>query len=91
MEEILLKILTLAYGSTGVVGIVAYWPTIRDLINKKPSANSSSYSIWVATNLITFLYSLFVVKDFLFQLVSGAYLAVNTSVFLLILRIKKNH
>ncbi|MCU0652740.1 MAG: hypothetical protein MUD10_00580 [Candidatus Pacebacteria bacterium] len=88
MAELLIRILAVAYGSVGIIGIIAYWPTIRDLINKKPSANLSSYSIWVATNLVTFLYSLFVVDDLLFRLVSGAYLAVNTSVFLLRLRIK---
>ena len=90
MTDIFIKTLAVAYASVGVIGIAAYWPTLKDLINKKPSANSSSYSIWVATNLVTFLYSLFVVNDLLFQIVSGAYLVVNTTVFLLILRIEKN-
>jgi hypothetical protein len=80
--DIFIKILAIVYGSVGVIGIAAYWPTIKDLINKKPSVNSSSYSIWVTTNLVTFLYSLFVVNDLLFQVVSGAYFIVNTTVFL---------
>ncbi len=90
MTELFIKILAVTYGSVGVIGIIAYWPTIKDLIDKKPSANLFSYFIWVATNLVTFLYSLFIVDDLLFQMVSGAYLVVNASVFFLRLRIKKN-
>jgi len=34
-QQILLKILILAFGATGVVGLVGYWPTIKDLYRKK--------------------------------------------------------
>jgi hypothetical protein len=90
MQEIFIRILAVAYGSVGIIGIVAYWPTVKDLIRKKPSANTSSYFIWMATSLITLLYSLFVVHDLLFQLVSGAYLIANGTIFLLRLRIGEN-
>ncbi len=89
MQDLLIKSLTAAYGCVGVVGIAAYWPTVKDLIHKKPSANTSSYFIWMSASLITFLYSLFVVDDQLFQAVSGAYVIANTSIFFLRLGIRK--
>lgn len=88
MEEILKQLLILAYASVGVIGIVAYWPTIRDLCNNKPSANISSYIIWVATNFVTFLYALFVLDDLPVRIVSGAYFFVNSLVLFLRIRVK---
>ena len=85
----MIKILTAAYGFVGVVGIAAYWPTVKDLIRKKPSASTSSYFIWMSTSIITFLYSLFVIDDQLFRIVSGAYVDANSSVFFLRLGIRK--
>ncbi len=44
MQEILFKILIISYGTTAIIDIIAYWPTIKDLlIHKKPSANIQSY------------------------------------------------
>lgn len=77
MKEILLQVLTLAYGVTGIVGIAAYWPTIRDLWRGKPSANILSYFIWMATNGITWLYGVLVLKDVPFIFVSSLYLFAN--------------
>ncbi len=37
--------LALAYGGTGIIGVVAYWPTIKDLWRGRPSANVLSYFI----------------------------------------------
>jgi hypothetical protein len=80
----LLKIITIAYGGVGIVSSIAYWPTIKDLyFHKKPSANVSSYIIWTATSGVTFLYSLFVLPDLLFRIVSGLnFLACATVLFL---------
>ena len=71
MEELLLHVLIIAYASVGVIGIIAYWPTIKDLYYKKPSANINSYALWTATSGIAFLYSLFILPDLLFRIVSG--------------------
>ena len=89
MQEILTQALILAYGSTGIVGVVAYWPTIKDLWNKRPSANSRSCFVWVGTNGVTWLYGLFILKDIPFIFISSLYLIANTTVLFLRLRIKK--
>ena len=89
MREIFTQILAVAYGGVGVVGIVAYWPTIKDLFNNKPSANIFSYFLWTLTSTVTLLYGLFVLRDLLFRLVSGLYFLANALIFILRLRIGK--
>jgi hypothetical protein len=69
--EFFLQILVVAYASVSVVAALAYFPTIRDLLHRKLSANVASYSMWTATSGVTFLYSLFILPDFLFRMVSG--------------------
>jgi len=71
MTELFLQVLLVAYASVSVVAALAYLPTVRDLLHRKVSANIASYSMWTATSGVTFLYSLFILPDFLFRLVSG--------------------
>ena len=72
MKELLLQALVIAYGTTGIVGLVGYWPTIKDLCHhKKPSANISSYILWSSTGGIGFLYAIFILPDLLLRFVSG--------------------
>ena len=71
MTGLFLQTLVVAYASVSVIAFLAYLPTVRDLLNQKLSANVTSYSMWTATSGITFLYSLFILPDFLFQMVSG--------------------
>ena len=71
MKELLLHTLIIAYASVAVISLIAYWPTIKDLYYKKPSANINSYVLWTATSGIAFLYSLFILPDLLFRIVSG--------------------
>jgi hypothetical protein len=72
MEKILLHILTVTYGAVSVINLFAYWPTIKDLYyHKKLSANITSYVLWTSMGAIAFLYSLFILPDFLFRFVSG--------------------
>ena len=86
--EILTKILKIAYACVGVVGLIAYLPTIKDLYwHEKPSANTTSYIIWTVTSGITFLYSLFVLPDLLFRVVSGTNF--GAIVLILILRVTR--
>ncbi|MDP1760440.1 MAG: hypothetical protein Q8L01_03295 [Candidatus Woesebacteria bacterium] len=92
MKEILLQALIIAYGGVGIVGFIAYWPTIKDLyFHKKPSANISSYVLWTATSGIAFLYSLFILPDLLFRAVSGMNFIACTIVLFLSIRLKNNH
>jgi len=90
MEQLLMKALAVAYASIGVVGFLAYWPTIKDLYyHKKPSANISSYVLWVGTTGITFLYSLFLLPDLLFRMVSAMNFLACSVVLLLSVGLKR--
>ena len=72
MKELLLQALIIAYASVGIISTIAYWPTIKDLYHyKKCSANITSYILWTATGGIAFLYSIFILPDLLFRIVSG--------------------
>lgn len=72
MTEILLQIIVFAYASVSVIATIGYIPTIKDLwFHNKMSANISSYVIWTASTGISFLYSLFILPDLLFRIVSG--------------------
>jgi len=88
MQEILLKIIIIAYGATVFVDVLGYWPTIKDLWNKKPSANTRSYVLWTTTTGVAFLYSLFILPDLLFRIVSGMFFVSNIIILFLILRLK---
>lgn len=89
MPEILLQILILAYASVGIVSVIGFIPTIKDLwLLKKKSANLSSYIIWTATGGISFLYSLFIVPDLLFRIVSGLNFVFCALVLLLSITLK---
>ena len=89
MKEILLQTLTIAYAGVGVVALIAYWPTIKDLYyHKKPSANTVSYILWTTTTGIAFLYSLFILPDLLFRIVSGINFGACALVLFLRIRLK---
>ncbi|MBI5400546.1 MAG: hypothetical protein HZB12_00295 [Candidatus Yonathbacteria bacterium] len=88
MQTTLLHILTFTYGTTGVVGAIAYWPTIKDVYTRKPSANVSSYLMWTLTTAITLLYSIFILPDPFFIFVSTTNFA--ACVLILMLRLRKN-
>lgn len=88
MKELLLNALIIAYASVAVIGIIAYWPTIRDLYRKKPSANTNSYILWTVASGIGFLYSLFILSDLLLRIVSGLYLGANALVLLLSIKLR---
>ena len=89
MQKLLLQILTIAYAGAGVLGLVAYWPTIKDLYHKKASANIPSYILWVIATGISFLYGLIILPDLLFILVSGMNFAACLVVLLLRIRLKR--
>lgn len=72
MTELFLQILIFAYAGVGVAAIIGYIPTIFDLlIRKKKNANINSYIIWTMTTGISLLYSLFILPDLLFRIVSA--------------------
>lgn len=89
MKHLLLELLTIAYSISGVVGVIAYWPTIKDLMHhKKKSANVHSYILWTATMGVAFLYSIFVLPDLPFIIVSFLNFAACGVVLFLSIRLK---
>jgi len=88
MQEILLRILTVAYACVAIVATLGYVPTIKDLYHhKKASANIYSYVLWSATSGVTFLYSIFILNDTLFRAVSGVNFLACAIVLLLSVRL----
>lgn len=85
----MVNILIMSYGTVGIVSVLAYWPTIKDLYHhQKPSANITSYVLWSLTNGVSFLYSLYIVPDSLFIFVSGCYFLGCFAILLLTLHLK---
>ncbi len=69
---VLTQALIVAYAGVGVLVTVGYLPTMKDLyFHRKRSANAQSYLIWTVCTAITLLYSIFILPDTLFRLVSG--------------------
>ena len=90
--DILVRILILAYACVGVIATVGYIPTIKDLyLHKKKSANTKSYVIWTLSSGITVLYSLFVLPDLLFRIVSGLNFVCCGLILVLSWRLMKSH
>jgi hypothetical protein len=88
---VFITILSILYAGVGIASLIAYIPTIKDLWHhEKPSANTSSYAIWTATSLVAFLYSIFVVPDFLFQAVSTVNLVCCGLIFVLMLKLDRD-
>jgi hypothetical protein len=88
MQDILIKILILSYGATAIIDTVGYWPTIIDLWrHKKPSANTHTYIMWTITTGIGFLYSLVILPDLLFRIVSGMMFFSNALILALTIRL----
>lgn len=83
MKETLLQVLTILYGLVGFVSVAAFWPTIVDLRQQKPSANTSSYLIWTLTSFVSFLYSIFILSDKLVLVIFGINFICCVFVFLL--------
>jgi len=89
MYQLFIQILSLAYASVGVVSFIAYIPTMKDLYyHTARSANINSYIIRTTTTAITLLYSLFVLQDFLFRMISFLSFGACLTVLILWLRWK---
>jgi hypothetical protein len=90
MKEVFLQVVVFAYAIVGVIGLVGYWPTIKDLhFHKKASANLTSYLIWSLASGIGFLYSMVILPDLLLRLVSGLNFGACALILLLTINLKK--
>ncbi len=89
MKE-LIVIISFAYIISGVVDLIAFLPTIKDLYySKKESANILSYIIWTSVGFVSLLYSLFVLKDLFFRIVSAINFSACLTILILSIRLKK--
>lgn len=87
MQE-LLTILIFLYASTGIIAIIAYLPTIKDLLKGIPSANIDSYFIWSFTSFVSFMYAIFIISDLLLEIVTGLGFVSCTTILALSLGLK---
>jgi len=88
MEKYFLPAITLLYSLGGIVTFAGFFPTMRDLWKKKPSANIWTYIIWAVTTFLTLLYAAFVVKDLVFSIVISLQLAACLVILVLRMRLK---
>ena len=77
----------MAYAIGGVVTLLGYIPTVRDLYQGKPSANATTYLIWLITTFIATLYGVFVLKDTMYLLVVGLQLIACLIIMIMRLRL----
>jgi len=61
---------------------------MKDLWNKKPSANISTYVVWTITTFFTSLYAIFILKDLVFIIVVNLQLLACLLVLILRIRLK---
>ena len=67
----------------------AYFPTIKDLLKGIPSANFYTYVLWFLYYLVSVLYGIFILKDWLFVVVSGFDALLLFFIVLLIIRVQR--
>ncbi len=76
------------YAVIGIISTIGYFPTIKDLLHKKKSANIHSYIIWTLSGFIAFLYALFIISDLLLEIITGLNFASCAVILVLALRLK---
>ena len=86
-----IKIIILLYACTGIISSLAYLPTVRDQLHGKRSATTSSYSIWVLTGFVSFLYAFVVIQDFLLTAVNALSFILCVIILILALRLDTKH
>jgi uncharacterized protein with PQ loop repeat len=79
----LILIISSLYALAGIISVLGYIPTIKDLLKNKKSANTSSYFVWTFTSLIAFAYAFFVVKNILLEIVTAMGFFCCVSIFIL--------
>jgi hypothetical protein len=89
MYNILIYVISGLFAIIGVIDVVAYLPTIKDLIKKMPSANIKSYAIWSISGFIGLLYAAIVLQDLLFTLVEILHFGLCFIIYILAIRNKK--
>jgi hypothetical protein len=81
--------ITTLYGISGIISMFAYFPTIKDLLHGIPSANFTTYFLWLVYYGISVLYGIFVLYDWLFIVVSGIDALIILVIVILVVRVKR--
>ena len=84
----LLPIIAILYAWSGVAGVLAYLPTIKDLARGISSANVSSYVIWTASAGVALLYAVLVISDLLLEIIVGLNFAACAIILVLAVNLK---
>ena len=82
-------LLTFLYVCAGVIGTTGYLPTIRDLIQKKKTANIRSYLIWTICTGITLAYATLVASDTFFAIMAAVTLALCATILVISLKLER--
>jgi len=88
MTESWITILTTIYGVSGIISMIAYLPTIKDLRKKIPSANIYTYILRFCYYIIALVYGIFVLKDKVFLMITSLDLSIILVIISLICRLK---
>ncbi len=73
MKEVLITSLSSAYAVVGLLGLLAYMPTIFDLFRGKGTVNAWTYSFWLVASLVAALYFLIVIEDIAMPVIYGTH------------------
>lgn len=87
--HVMIWMLTALYGVSGVISLIAYFPTIKDLLHGVPSANFTTYFLWFVYYVISVLYGVFILFDRLFILVSALDAIILLVIVILIVRVQR--
>ena len=82
------SVLTFFYAMGGIITFIGFVPTIVDLWKKKPSANITTYLLWIFTASITLLYGIFILKDRVFIIMNSLQLLAFTIILVLSIRLR---
>jgi large-conductance mechanosensitive channel len=83
------ELITFLYVCAGVVSTTGYFPTIKDLLQKKKTANIKSYLIWTICTAITLAYATFVVSDIFFIIMAAAAFTLCATILVISLKLNK--
>lgn len=88
MKQFFIPVITFLYSIGGIITFLGFVPTMKDLWQKKPSANITTYVTWTTTTIVTSLYGLFILKNLVFNIVINLQVAACLIVLILSLRLK---
>lgn len=84
-----MQLISLLYLCAGIVSTAGYFPTIKDLMKKKKTANIRSYLIWTICTGITLAYAILVISDLFFTIMAAATFSLCAIILTIALKLEK--